>query len=280
MDILHLFSQKNQELTKMRFLASKSLQSTRKSLKQVYKELKHPKPSQPHNLNILCFGYPGSDILEEKCKDLKSIDEKLTVYLESLKITAAFNNLLSLSSIQVGIGYRFFVMLRSFKEVHNFSITKQLLPKHYCAIINPRILEYSDLQDFAWENCASFPAIKSRVKRPVAIKVDYYNEKFELENQELMGLGARVFQHEVDHLDGKNIMSFEVCQGDYVARDVSENMEELMKKNQEKFIEMLENVDQLQENNQENKMDFKNYKEFQEKIHKISKNMHKNKKKL
>lgn len=264
----------------MRFLASKSLQSSRKSLKEIYKELKHPKKSHPHSLNIICFGYPGSEILEEKCKELKTIDDKLTVYLDSLKMTAAFNNLLSLSSIQVGIGYRFFVMLRSFKEVHNFSITKQLFPQHYRAIINPRILEYSDLQDFTWENCASFPSIKSRVKRPVAIKVDYYNEKFELENQEFMGLAAKVFQHEVDHLNGKNIMSFEVCKGDYVERENDKNLEELMKSNEKKFIEMLESVDKLQESNRGEKIDVNNYKDFQEKFHKLSRNIHKNKKKL
>ena len=40
------------------------------------------------------------------------------------------------------------------------------------------------------------------VTRPNRVTVEYYNEQAELITADLVGVGSRVFQHELDHLDG------------------------------------------------------------------------------
>ena len=52
------------------------------------------------------------------------------------------------------------------------------------------------------EGCLSIPGIYKRVKRPEKISVKYMNEKGETVEEELDGIWARVYQHELDHLNG------------------------------------------------------------------------------
>ena len=52
------------------------------------------------------------------------------------------------------------------------------------------------------EGCLSIPGIREKVIRPVSIKIEYYNEKWDLIEEELHGIAARIVQHEYDHLDG------------------------------------------------------------------------------
>ena len=69
-------------------------------------------------------------------------------------------------------------------------------------IINPEIIEFGKEEIELEEGCLSIPGIYKRVKRPEKIKVRYQNEKGETVEEELNEVWARVFQHELDHLDG------------------------------------------------------------------------------
>ncbi len=75
-------------------------------------------------------------------------------------------------------------------------------PGDEVVVINPRIVEKvgSELGD---EGCLSFPEIYGTVRRAVRILVHY--QDLDLRNREmhLEGFVARIFQHEMDHLDGK-----------------------------------------------------------------------------
>lgn len=200
----------------MRFLSEKALNSTKSALKNLSRS-KSSKPAPPQCLDIIAFGLPGCECLEKKSKNLKSLDDRVNVYSQSLKMTAAFNNLVSLSAPQIGLNFRFFVMLRSFKGLSNkFFTEKPTFPEQYDTMINPRVLESTAVKEFAWESCKSLPLVKARVQRPIGVKVDYYNERFEVVVKEFVGFQARVFMHEMDHLEGKNIMNLSVNQGDYV----------------------------------------------------------------
>jgi peptide deformylase len=52
------------------------------------------------------------------------------------------------------------------------------------------------------EGCLSIPGIREQVNRPISIQVEYYNEKWELVEEQLEGIPARVVQHEYDHIEG------------------------------------------------------------------------------
>jgi len=70
------------------------------------------------------------------------------------------------------------------------------------AVINPEIIRVSEKKTVLEEGCLSLPGIHVKVKRPADIRVRYLSERNELIEAELTGIPAKVFQHEIDHLNG------------------------------------------------------------------------------
>jgi len=68
--------------------------------------------------------------------------------------------------------------------------------------INPKIMEAKSETAVDWEGCLSAPGLWGQVTRPDIIKVAYYDEGGTSQTKWLSGVGSRVFQHELDHLDG------------------------------------------------------------------------------
>jgi peptide deformylase len=52
------------------------------------------------------------------------------------------------------------------------------------------------------EGCLSFPDLYAKVRRAKKVRVQAYNLKGELYEMTCEDLPARVWQHEIDHLDG------------------------------------------------------------------------------
>ena len=71
------------------------------------------------------------------------------------------------------------------------------------AVIDPEIIQVSDRQTVMEEGCLSFPGIHIKVKRPETIRVKYLNERNEKVEADLTGIPSKVFQHEIDHLNGR-----------------------------------------------------------------------------
>lgn len=69
-------------------------------------------------------------------------------------------------------------------------------------IVNPKIIDYSKEKNFDWEGCLSLPGISGKVWRSNKIRVMYWDENGIKHIHDYIGFTARVFQHEIDHLDG------------------------------------------------------------------------------
>lgn len=67
---------------------------------------------------------------------------------------------------------------------------------------NPYIIAVSREQLGAWEECLSFPELLVYVQRAGVVRVEFFGAKGRSCHLELVGLPARVVQHELDHLDG------------------------------------------------------------------------------
>lgn len=97
------------------------------------------------------------------------------------------NDGIGLAAPQIGRSLRLFVM-----EVHGRAR----------ACFNPEIVEAStDVSEFE-EGCLSFPGESCTIARPDTIIVRYQNNQGDWMETNLVGLEARCFQHELDHLDG------------------------------------------------------------------------------
>lgn len=96
------------------------------------------------------------------------------------------NNGIGLAGPQVGVLKRIFVMGNQDKLF---------------ACINPEILK-TDGEVMDLEGCLSFPDLWLRVRRAETITVRYQNAMAEFIETEFTSLIARVYQHELDHLNG------------------------------------------------------------------------------
>jgi|SRR3989344_2841469 len=72
-------------------------------------------------------------------------------------------------------------------------------------IINPKIISRSFKKTELEEGCLSLPGKFAMVKRPHKIKVKFFDMSGKLHKIKLDGLTAKVFQHEIDHLNGRLI---------------------------------------------------------------------------
>jgi peptide deformylase len=67
--------------------------------------------------------------------------------------------------------------------------------------VNPRILDARG-EEIDEEGCLSIPEVRGPVKRHAFLRVEAQDLDGGMFQEELEGLPARAFQHELDHLDG------------------------------------------------------------------------------
>ena len=96
---------------------------------------------------------------------------------------------LGVSANQIGYSYRVFAMRGSTKS-------------ESVICFNPKIKDCSPEMNTMEEGCLSLPDVFAKVVRPEHVAISYFNSDGEEEGQLASGLTARVFQHELDHLDG------------------------------------------------------------------------------
>lgn len=73
--------------------------------------------------------------------------------------------------------------------------------------INPEIISYSRDEEEWYEGCWSTDRVTGIVSRPKSIRLKAYDRDGQAVEEEHHGYIARIFQHEVDHLNGKEFVS-------------------------------------------------------------------------
>ena len=104
-----------------------------------------------------------------------------------MKEVMARHSGIGLSAIQCGVKKRILIM----GTIDNFTVC-----------INPAIISISEERVSDQEGCLSFPDLWMKVKRPAGVSIKYQNINGEEVEDTLLGLRARVFLHEYDHLLG------------------------------------------------------------------------------
>ena len=112
--------------------------------------------------------------------------------MQSTILTLKHYKGLGLAANQVGVDKRFFAI-----DMSHFDVVKSPL-----VIINPKIIEASNTMVSGEEGCLSFPGLYQEIERAdrvVVTGLDIDGNEVTFEGK---GMVARVFQHEIDHLDG------------------------------------------------------------------------------
>ena len=139
-------------------------------------------------LEVKTFGDP---VLKTRAAKVKEFDDALLRLTEDMLVTMHEREGVGLAANQVGRLRR--VLVAAIEE------------DEY-VIVNPVIEASSDETEVLAEGCLSIPGIHVEVERPVAVTVSGQDASGEDLRLEAEGLLARVFQHEVDHLDGVLIL--------------------------------------------------------------------------
>ena len=69
---------------------------------------------------------------------------------------------------------------------------------------NPKILKSSEETIIMTEGCLTWPGLWLKLARPYNIFCSYEDEHGEVHEVHMQDLEARVFQHEMDHMEGTN----------------------------------------------------------------------------
>jgi peptide deformylase len=128
-------------------------------------------------------------ILTTPCQPFNFQDTPFDPYDFSREIVKFMyeNNGIGLAANQVGVPYRVFSMRA---DPENF------------VCFNPRVVQPSEMQVVLEEGCLTFPGLIVKVKRPQHIRVRFQTPNGDTLTKQFTGMSARVFQHELDHLDG------------------------------------------------------------------------------
>ncbi|ETV82397.1 peptide deformylase [Aphanomyces astaci] len=139
--------------------------------------------------------YLGNAALRTVSRDVKDVMQIAPV-VKAMKSIVGEHQGLGLAGPQVGVNQRFFLMIESIPQDDDTPFT-------YEAVINPVINSKSAAVTKDFEGCLSFPGYQGVVSRAEVIDVTYTTlDGRKIENRTLANLHARVFQHELDHLDG------------------------------------------------------------------------------
>ncbi len=131
----------------------------------------------------------GDPVLREKSKEVKEIDKRIIELVEDMVDTITKSEIIAagLAAPQIGVSKRVIIV--------NFS-------EKIKAFINPEIEILDNEQIIDEEGCLSIGSYRYNVGRAKKIKVEAMDIEGNENVFEAEGLLSRIFQHEVDHLNG------------------------------------------------------------------------------
>ncbi|HEY9089232.1 MAG TPA: peptide deformylase [Anaerolineaceae bacterium] len=134
-------------------------------------------------------------VLRRKAHKITTFDNDLQTLIDDMVETMRQAPGVGLAAPQVGVSTRLIVVEYGDDEDEN-------APKKLYIIANPEIVKASDEMENGAEACLSVPGLVGEVDRYEKILVKGYNRRGQPVKIKAEGWLARIFQHEIDHLDG------------------------------------------------------------------------------
>jgi peptide deformylase len=126
-------------------------------------------------------------VLRQKARPVQRIDRETRRLLDDMLETMRHAPGVGLAGPQVGVSARLIVVEY---EEHTFQL------------VNPELTWFSHETEVADEGCLSIPGYAGPVRRHLKVKVRAKDARGKPLSLTADGWLARIFQHEVDHLDG------------------------------------------------------------------------------
>ncbi|MCC7201717.1 MAG: peptide deformylase [Nitrospirae bacterium] len=136
--------------------------------------------------------YPDP-FLRQKSRRVEKWDDNLKRLIQDMMDTLDAVPGLGLAAVQVGASESLFI--------YDADLSSDSPVKNYTVFINPEII-YEDGEVKGEEGCLSVPDYRDYVIRAEKVKVQGYDKDGNNIEITAEGILARVFQHEIDHLNG------------------------------------------------------------------------------
>ncbi len=138
----------------------------------------------------------GDPVLKKKASEVAEGDESVKEFVDSMYETMYAAQGVGLAAPQVGESLRVFVIDTTPMEDDEEDGLKM-------AFINPIMIDELGEEWAFEEGCLSIPGVRADVNRKPEIRIEYFDENWELHEETFDGMKARVIQHEYDHIEGK-----------------------------------------------------------------------------
>lgn len=140
----------------------------------------------------------GAKVLRLQAKSVEDVrDAEIQKIIQTMRDALATTPGVGLAAPQIGVSKRIIIMAS--RPTSRYPNAPVMTPT---VMINPAFHALSDEREKDWEGCLSVPGIRALVPRYKEIQVTYADQQGVLVKARLEGFVARVFQHEVDHLEG------------------------------------------------------------------------------
>jgi peptide deformylase len=135
-------------------------------------------------------------VLRRKARPITRFDAALQTLIDNMIETMREAPGVGLAAPQVGISDRLIVV--EYPEDDEIEDA----PKKLFVVINPEIKSRSTEVEMGIEGCLSIPGLHGEVERALTVGVKGFTRHGQPVKIKARGWLARIFQHEVDHLDG------------------------------------------------------------------------------
>ncbi|MCF8335089.1 MAG: peptide deformylase [Bacteroidales bacterium] len=139
----------------------------------------------------------GSPVLRKVARQIEQDEKGLDQFIQNLWDTMYHSDGVGLAAPQLGKSIQIFVV-----DGTQLENDDPALKEFKMTFINPEIIDrYGDEKTYE-EGCLSIPEIREEIIRPEKILIRWYDADFNYHEEEFGGIGARIIQHEYDHLQG------------------------------------------------------------------------------
>lgn len=143
------------------------------------------------------------EVLRRKARPVTDFGEKLQTLIDDMVETMRQAPGVGLAAPQIGVSERVIVVEYYENEADEEREEDETpAPKRLYTLINPEITRASKEMEVGAEGCLSIPGVMGDVERHLAITVKAQNRRGQPVTLKLKDWTARIFQHEIDHLNG------------------------------------------------------------------------------
>lgn len=141
-------------------------------------------------------------VLRRKARPVTNFDKNLQTLVDDMIDTMRDAPGVGLAAPQVGVSEQVIVVeYAEPEEVEEGEEPKEVEPKLY-VMVNPEIVKASPETVMGVEGCLSIPTLVGEVERAEEIRIKGFNRRGQPMKLKVDGWLARIFQHEIDHING------------------------------------------------------------------------------